>query len=66
MAAIRRAVEYMAAAGVRDILVRSDRNTMGAGRKEDMKAIWDIASWWGVLSDDLGGVTEFDEDDGGR
>ena len=39
---------------------------MGAGRKEDMKAIWDIASWWGVLSDDLGGVTEFDEDDGGR
>ena len=64
--AIRRAVEYMAAAGVRDILVRSDRNTMGAGRKEDIKDIWDIASWWGVLSDDLGWVTEFDKDDGGR
>ena len=51
---------------MRDILVRSDRNTMGAGRKGGMKDIWDIASWWGVLSDDLEGVTEFDKDDGGR
>ena len=51
---------------MRDILVRCDRNTMAAGRKKDMKDIWDIASWWGVLSDDLGGVTELDKDDGGQ
>ena len=37
------AAECMSTAGVKFIGVSSDRKTMDAGRKEDMKAIWDIA-----------------------
>ena len=46
-AAMLRAAEFMSTAGVKFIKVSSDRKTMGTG----MKAIWDIASFWWVLSE---------------
>ena len=45
-AAMLRAAEFMSTAGVKFIKVSSDRKTMGTG----MKAIWDIAFYWAVLS----------------
>ena len=62
--AMRRAAEYMSAAGVRFIQVSTDREAMGTGRKEDLKAIWDIASFWGVQFEKR--RVDFNKEDGAQ
>ena len=49
-AAIRRGVEHRAAHSEARICLRSERKSMAAGRKEDMKAIWESISTWVVIS----------------
>ena len=48
-AVIRRGVQRLTATGVY-IKVRSTRKYMAAGRKQDMKAIWDIVYLWEVYA----------------
>ena len=51
-AAIRRAVEHLSAAFGKDVRLDSERGSMIAGGKEDLKAIWDNVGSWRVQSDD--------------
>ena len=64
-ATIQRELERLSATRVMQISVISDRKAMGAGRKEDMRAIWKLVSaYWIVKSGD--GVVNFDKGDGGE
>ena len=47
-AAIRRAVELLLAAHGKEIYLDSTRKTMNAGKREDLKAIWEIVFNWAV------------------
>ena len=49
-AAIRRGVEHIAAHSEARICLTSERKSMAAGRKGDMKAIWGSISSWVVIS----------------
>ena len=49
--AIRRAVEHLSEAGVGQISVRTRRTAMRAARRDDLKAIWEIACFWAVSSE---------------
>ena len=46
--AVRRAAETLARRFGKEVKLDSDRKAMGGGRKEDLKAIWNNASEWGV------------------
>ena len=46
-AAIRRAVEHLSNVFEKDVDLYSERKPMNAGRREDLKAIWDEATRWG-------------------
>ena len=58
-AAIRRGVEHIAAHSAAKICLRSERKSMAAGRKEDMKAIWESISTWVVISEE--GYLDFEK-----
>ena len=64
--AIRRAVEHMSEAGVGQIGVRTRRTAMRAARRDDLKAIWEIAFFW-VVSSEMGDQADvvFKEDKDG-
>ena len=65
---IRRAAERLSAAFGKEIRLVCDRKLMvtGAGRREDLKAIWDKVFSWSVDSD-VGYLVFFkDEEGGGR
>ena len=48
-AAVRRAVERLANTLGRRLLVNSQRQGMAAGRREDLRAIWDAIPFWMVM-----------------
>ena len=50
-AAIRRAVEHLLAASGKVATLDSERKAMIAGRREDLKAIWNIVPYWVVRSE---------------
>ena len=51
-AAIRRAVEHLSAVSGKKTTLDSKRTAMIAGRREDLRAIWDIVPYWVVRSDE--------------
>ena len=59
-AAIRRAVGRLSAAFGRKIFLVSARTVMMAGRREDLKAIWDNVSKWEV--EGYGGTFRFSKE----
>ena len=51
-AAVRRIAEHLSTAGATPIHVFSKRKVMGEGRREDLEAIWKVASRWSVGSNE--------------
>ena len=51
-AAVRRIAEHLSTAGATPIHVFSKRKAMGEGRREDLEAIWKVASRWSVSSNE--------------
>ena len=64
--AIRRAVKRLSEAWVGQISVRTRRTAMRAARRDDLKAIWEIAFFW-VVSSEMGDQADvvFKEDKDG-
>ena len=51
-AAVRRIAEHLSTATAAPIKVFSKSKVMGEGRREDLEAIWKVASRWGVSSNE--------------
>ena len=49
-ASVRKTIETLSKSFGKEVNLDSDRKAMSGGRKEDLKAIWYIASEWGVQS----------------
>ena len=53
-AAVRRVVETLSQSFGKEVKLDADRRAMSGGRREDLKAIWYLASEWGVQSGRMG------------
>ena len=62
--AIRRAVEALSAVHGKKIRLRSERNVMLAGERNDMKAIWEGVAYWDVYDDNEDREMEFSKAEG--
>ena len=61
---ILRAVKHLAEMFGKEVFLASDTKTMGAGRREDLKAIWDQVSQWEV--EGYGGTFRFSKEADGE
>ena len=61
---ILRAVKHLAEKFGKEVFLASDTKTMGAGRREDLKAIWDQVSQWEV--EGYGGTFRFSKEADGE